>query len=242
LRLEEIGGGGTVQEERSNSERIRVTIVHEVRVVRDGLASLLRRSPEFTVVDVLPEEIVHKEKQRGSAISAADVVLAVSDWPTNRAKDEIQKIKSAFPDAKVVMIGVLGTENEILEFIEAGASGYVLPDSYLVDLVETVKAVYRGKAICSPDIIPLLFERVASLRTQLRMVQSNHLRSLTQRELEVLQLVVDGMSNKEIAAYFHLELQTVKNHVHNILEKLRVNNRREAVLCTQKEGLGVRSD
>jgi len=222
-----------VQEEHSSSERIRVLVTHEVRVLRDGLASLLRRYLGFTVVDLLTEEIEYEDKQGGSTV---DVVLAVSDVNNNTAADRIHKIKSAFPGAKVVMIGAYGTENEILEFIEAGASGYVLPDCRLENLVETIQDVYRGKATCSPDILPLLFERVAYLRTQLRIVQNNHLGSLTQRELEVLKLVADGMSNKEIAAYFHLELQTIKNHVHNILDKLRVNNRREAALCTQKNG------
>jgi len=227
------------QEEHYCFEKVRVLILHEVRVLQDGLASLLRRTPGFKVVTIPPQEIGYKEQQEGSKV---DVVLAVSGLfvNANTAADQIQSIKNEFPDAKVIILGVSGTEYEILEFIEAGASGYILPDSSLENMIETIRAVYRGKAMCSPDILPLLFERVASLRTQLQTVQNNHLASLTQRELEVLQLVNDGMSNKEIAARFQLELQTVKNHVHNILEKLRVKNRREAVVCIQKSSPVVR--
>lgn len=227
------------QEEHSSSEKIKVLIAHEVRVIKDGLASLLRQFPRFTIIDPPPQQTGYTEKQEGGTV---DIVLAVSELFANTAAAQIQKIKDAFPEAKVVIIGVFGTENESLEFIEAGASGYVLPDSSLEHLIETIQTVYRGEASCPPDILALLFERVASLRTQLQIVQNNELGSLTQRELEILQLITDGMSNKEIAGYLGLELQTVKNHVHNILEKLRVHNRREAVACTRKFGLVVGND
>ena len=227
------------QEVHYNFKKIRVLILHEVRVLQEGLASLLRRTPGFKVTTLIPQEIDYKEEQKDGKV---DVVLAVSGLfvNANTAADQIQSIKNEFPDAKVLILGVSGTEYEILEFIEAGASGYILPDSSLENMIETIRAVYRGQAMCSPDILPLLFERVASLRTQLQTVQNNQLANLTQRELEVLQLVNDGMSNKEIAASFQLELQTVKNHVHNILEKLRVKNRREAVVCIQKSSPVVR--
>ena len=158
-------------------------------------------------------------------------MLAVS-WLRASAEDEIQKIKDTFPGAKVIIIGVSGTEKESLAYIEAGASGYILPESCPEYLIETIQKVYRGEASCPPNILSYLFERITSLRAQLNVGQENLLNSLTQRELEVLQLVADGMSNKEIAIRLKLELQTVKNHLHNILEKLRVHNRREAVACT----------
>ena len=109
-------------------------------------------------------------------------------------------------------------------------------------MIETIQMVHRREASCPPDILARLFERVASLQTQLQIVNYNDLSSLTQRELEVLQLVSDGMSNKEISAHLGVELQTVKNHVHRILEKLQVHNRREAVACTRKYGLAIRND
>jgi two-component system nitrate/nitrite response regulator NarL len=222
-----------VREEHLGSERVRVLIAHEVRVIRDGLTSLLLQSPELTVVALPPQESGYKEQQKDGAV---DIVLAVSELAADTALNQIQRIKNTYPEAKVVVIGVSGTENESLECIEAGASGYVLPGSSPAHLIETVKMVHQGEASCPPDILALLFERIASLRAQVHTVQNNQLSSLTQRELEVLQLVADGMSNKEIAAYLRLELQTVKNHVHSILEKLRVNNRREAAACTKSFG------
>ena len=225
-------------EDYSSSERIRILFAHEVRLIRDGLTSLLLQSPVLTVVDFPIEEIGYK-RQEGSAV---DVVLAVSEFATNTAEDQIQRIKSTFPDAKVVIIGVLGTEKESLEYIEAGALGYVLPMSCLEHLIETVQIVHRGQASCPPDILALLFERLASLHTQVQIVRDNQLSNLTHRELEVLQLVSNGMSNKEIATYLKLELQTVKNHLHSILEKLSVHNRREAVAYTQNLRIAVKNN
>jgi two-component system nitrate/nitrite response regulator NarL len=220
-----------VVQDLKGSEKIRVVIQHDVRVVRDGIASLLGQSPGLAVVGLPRPETGSQEKQEGGG---ADVVLAVSELAAGATADQIQKIKDTFPDAKVVVIGVLGTEKESLEYIEAGASGYVLPESCPEDLVETIQIVHRGEASCPPGMLASLFERIASLHTQLKIAQNIELSTLTHRELKILQLVADGMSNKEIAICLKLELQTVKNHVHNILEKLRVRNRRDAVACTRK--------
>ena len=138
-------GTSLTQEEHQSSDRIRVLIANEVRVVRDGLALLLRRSPGITIVDRPSQEIWYEEKQEGSTV---DVVLAVSGSLANPAAEEIQRIRNRFPDAKVVIIGVFGTGNENLEFIEAGASGYVLPDSRVEKLIENLGGVPPNKRHC----------------------------------------------------------------------------------------------
>ncbi len=227
-----------VEKNHLSSKKIRVQIVDEVRLVRDGFASLLLESPELAVIGLSPKENGYEEQEEDYPV---DVVLAVS-WLHVSAEDEMQKIKDTFPGAKVIIIGVSGTEQESLAYIEAGASGYILPESYPEYLIETIHKVYRGEASCPPNVLSYLFERIASLRDQINAGQDNPLINLTQRELEVLQLVADGMSNKEIAIRLTLELQTVKNHLHNILEKLRVTNRREAVACIPKFGLAVNSN
>ena len=156
---------GIAQENHRSSELIRVLIENDVRVVRDGIASLLGQSPGLTIVEHSPPlETGYKGKREGGAV---DVVLAVSELAVVGATAQIQRIKNSFPDSKVVIIGVLGTEKESLDYIEAGASGYVLPESGQEDLVETIQIVNRGEASCPPDMLARLFERVASLRTQL---------------------------------------------------------------------------
>lgn len=220
-----------IQGDKAGSEKVRVLIHHESRVVREGIASLLLRSPNLTVIEPPPQETMTEEGTEGNS---ADVVLLVSELATGHTTNKIQRIKHAHPDAKIVVIGVSGTEDENLEYIQAGASGYVLPESFLIHVIETIYNVHRGEASCPPNVLAVLFERIASLHSRIGIIQDNDLSSLTTRELEVLQLITDGMSNKEIAMYLKVELQTVKNHVHNILEKLKVRNRREAVAYTQK--------
>jgi DNA-binding NarL/FixJ family response regulator len=213
------------------NEIIRVLVKHDVRLICDGIESLLGQLDGLAVIKLPSAENMNKIKQEHSAV---DVVLAVSELANSAAADHIKRIKSAFPGAKVVIIGVSGTEKENLEYIEAGALGYVLPDIQLEHLIETIQMVHRGEASCPPAMMARLFERIVSLKSQLQVSQNIELNSLTRRELEVLQLVAGGMSNKEIAMFLKLELQTVKNHIHSILEKLQVNNRWEAVACKRK--------
>jgi DNA-binding NarL/FixJ family response regulator len=225
-----------MQGDKAGSEKVKVLIHHESRVVRKGIASLLLQSPDLTVIESPTQEAAPKREREGCA---ADVVLLVSELTTNLPADKIQNIKYAHPDAKIVVIGVSGTENESLEYIKAGALGYILPEGYLENLIETIRTVHRGEVSCPPGILAVLFERIASLQSRLEIIHDNELNSLSNRESEILKLITEEMSNKEIAEYLKLELQTVKNHVHSILEKLKVHNRREAVACTRKLGLVI---
>jgi two-component system nitrate/nitrite response regulator NarL len=225
-----------LQKAQTGSEKVRVLIVHESRIVRDGIASLLGQAPNIIVVEPTLQETEPQEGQVGGTV---DIVLLVSEICPNVSENRIQKIKQTYFNAKVVVLGALGTENETLECIENGASGYILPNSSLEHIIETIYSVHKGEASCPPHILAVLFERISSLRFQLQIIQDNELESLTTREFEILQYISDGMSNKEIATNLKVELQTIKNHVHAILEKLQVRNRREAAAFTHKFDLAV---
>ncbi len=220
--------------EHLDSGPIRVLIVHESRITREGLASLLSQTPEVTVVTPAPHGNTDKENQGGSA----DVILldASIRMDPEALADRIQKLSRTWPSGKVIVLGVAETASGILGCIEAGASGYTLPSYSVEDLIDTIKMVHKGQASCPPDMLAHLFERITSLSRQVQSVQTE-LSNLTQRELEVLQLIGDGMSNKEISVHLKLELQTVKNYVHSLLQKLRVRNRWEAAAYTPKRPL-----
>ena len=217
-----------------DSGPIQVLIAHEVRILREGLTSLLSQQPEVTVVTPALHGTTHKEHQN----SSADVVLldASNGMDAEALADRIQKFSRTWPSGKVIVLGVADTASGILGCIEAGASGYTLPSCSVEDLIDTIKMVHMGQASCPPDILAHLFERITSLSRQVQSVQTE-LSNLTQRELEVLQLIGDGMSNKEISIHLNLELQTVKNYVHSLLQKLQVRNRREAAAYTLKRPL-----
>jgi DNA-binding NarL/FixJ family response regulator len=134
-------------------------------------------------------------------------------------------IQAAYPDARVIALNVPDDEAIVIACAEAGISGYVTEDSTLSDLVSAIECASRGELHCSPRVAATLVRRLASVsRGSLRV----HVADLTAREREILELVAEGLSNKQIAARLHIGLATVKNHVHHILEKLQVQSRSAA--------------
>ncbi|HEU5091676.1 MAG TPA: response regulator transcription factor, partial [Nitrospira sp.] len=110
-----------------------------------------------------------------------------------------------------------------------GAAGYLLIDSSLDDLIGNIKAVMNGETLCSPRVASLAFDRVSALTRQIESRQVVDKARLTKRETEIVRLIDEGLTNKEIAVHLHIEVSTVKNHVHNILDKLHLHNRYSAV-------------
>ena len=218
------------QADHSGTGKIRVLIAKDVRVLRDGLASLLLRWPEVTVVDCT----LLGYGQKRQLEDPVDLVLMEVHCGMETFVEQIREVKTTLPGAKVIVLGVPDTAREILACIEAGAASYISVDDPIQRLIDTIRMVHRGEGLCPPDVLPLLFSRIVSLKDQLTALQGSELDKLTRRELEILQLVADGMSNKEIASLLNLELQTVKNYVHSILQKLRVRDRREAAVYTRK--------
>ena len=210
---------------------VQVLIVHEVRLLHEGLTQLLREEPEVTVVGASPCGTTPARHQK----CPADVVLldASVRLDPEALGNKIQRFNRKWPLAKVIVMGITDSATEILGCIEAGASGYTLASYSVKELIDTIKMVHTREASCPPEMLAHLFERVTWLSRQVHSVQAD-LSNLTQREWEVLHLIEDGMTNKEISLHLNLELQTVKNYVHHLLQKLQVRNRREAAVYKLK--------
>jgi DNA-binding NarL/FixJ family response regulator len=147
-------------------------------------------------------------------------------------------------DLKTIVVGVPDMEEDILACIERdGAAAYLLMESSLSDLIGTIQAVMNGETVCSPRIASLAFQRMAMLARQISVVQPQSCNgpSLTRRESEVCRLIDDGLSNKEIAVRLHIEVSTVKNHIHNILDKLNVSNRYAAAKHISQQAIPINS-
>jgi DNA-binding NarL/FixJ family response regulator len=197
-----------------------VFLIAETRFYREGLADALARVAGVRVVGTATgaDALVRLR------LLTPDVVLldtAVADM-----LDLVGTLVAASPSARVVALALPERDSEVLACVEAGASGYVTEDASLAELVATVESVARGEMRCSPRITGTLLRRVAALAAGHR--PSPPLRTLTGRELEVLELLAEGLSNKQIARRLCIEVATVKNHVHHILEKLQVDRRGEA--------------
>ena len=206
----------------------RVVIVAEIRLYREGLADMLRGEPEIEVVAIASGA---DEAVRALRDLAPDVVLIDMAIPDNVWL--VRALVAAVAGTRVVALAVPDVEREVLACAEAGVAGYVTRDGSVEDVVAAVESAARGELLCSPRMAATLFQRVATLALE-RSPASIESR-LTNRELEILDLIDQGLSNKEIARRLTIELSTVKNHVHNILEKLNVSRRSEAAARARAE-------
>jgi two-component system, NarL family, nitrate/nitrite response regulator NarL len=224
---EEIRKGRRLRREHGCS---RLLILGGVGLYREALARSLGRDERFEVVAVAAgvEEVL-------PVLERVDADVILVDTRMTEAADAVRALAVAAPEVKLVALAVPEVEREVVAFAEAGAAAYVTLDGSLDDLASVIQSVERGEVLCSPGMAAVLFRRVAALarENQLDPVEEK----LTTRELDVLRLIDEGLANKEIATALSIELPTVKNHVHRILEKLNVHRRTEAAARARQHGL-----
>jgi DNA-binding NarL/FixJ family response regulator len=196
-------------------------VVAETRLYRDGLVEILARHPRVEVVGSASD----LETARAAiAEGRPDAVLADVGLAGDTAA--LREIVASAPGGRVIAFGVVDSEQAIIDFAEAGVAGYVPRDAALDDLVAVVEGVMRDEVICSPRVARTLLRRVGALARE-RAPNGPEVH-LTSRETQIVALIDEGLSNKEIASRLQIEVATVKNHVHNLIEKLGVRRRAEA--------------
>jgi len=207
---------------------IKVLLVIEVRLIANLFASVLEDEPGMEIAGVVSTvEDATEFLQR----QPVDVALVSADLPDHQALKFTQSTMECSSSTKVVVLG-LSEENQhdALRYIEAGAAGYILKDSSLKELIDVIRLAQKGEAQVSTRMAGAMMERLFRLARVFSAVE-NKIDSdvrLTSRELEVLQFISEGLTNQEIASRLVVEVGTVKNHVHRILEKLNVSSRQEA--------------
>ena len=207
---------------------IKVLLVIEVRLIANLFASVLEDEPGMEVAGFVSNaEYATEFLQR----QQVDVALVNADLPNQQALKFTHTAMECSPSTKVVILG-LAEENQqdALRYIEAGACGYIVRDSSLKELIDVIRLAQRGEARVSTRMAGAMMERLFRLARVFSAVE-NKIDSdvrLTSRELEVLQFISEGLTNQEIASRLVVEVGTVKNHVHRILEKLNVSSRQEA--------------
>jgi two-component system, NarL family, nitrate/nitrite response regulator NarL len=214
----------------SSAQTIRVFIVADIRLYREGLAQILAEEQRFRLVG----SAAHQEESLARLVdSEAEIVLL--DMATTGSLELVRVIAGTAPDVKVVALGVAETEDDIVSCAEAGIAGYVPREGSGEDLLWTIEHVARGEAPCSPRIAATLLRRVAALAAERRPASRGA--SLTPRQRQIIGLIGQGLSNREIAQRLCIELSTVKNHVHSALEKLGTHRRAEAVALLRQGGV-----
>jgi two-component system NarL family response regulator len=211
---------------------VRVLIADDQPLFRRGLYVVLGTDERIEVV----AEAENGEEAIAKAIEhAPDVVLMDVRMPKVNGIEAARAISQQVPTTKIIMLTVSDEEDDLFEAVKAGATGYLLKEISVEEVAEAIQAVVQGQSLITPSMASKLlveFTKVSSRADERQQFQAP---TLTSRELEVLRLVAKGMSNREIAEQLFISENTVKNHVRNILEKLHLHSRMEAVMYAMRE-------
>jgi|ERR1035437_710571 DNA-binding NarL/FixJ family response regulator len=204
-------------------KKISILVIEDNRLLRDGIASMLKKQPDMHVVATVGngENILLIMGKLNPNIVLLDLGL--------RSQNSLQIVKLSkqhFPESKVIVMDLIPLQSDVYEFVRAGVSGFILKDANVSDFFKTIRSVYQGSQVLPPHLTGSLFSQIiehaihgsnpSTIEESVRM---------TKRERQVVELIADGSTNKEIAQKLHLSTYTVKSHVHNILEKLALNTR-----------------
>jgi DNA-binding NarL/FixJ family response regulator len=213
---------------------IQVKVVHRNRIFRECLARVLCGDGRFQVA-----EVDHTDAGYLTAIASdsPQVVLIDLSLPEQLALSLTQSLREqeASP-SRIILLTHAGTQDDLVECFAAGAQGCVLEESSLEELREAIERVAGGKSFCSHGLVHSVFHRLAQSAQESYRRVGDGAPSLTSRELEIVRLIAEHLSNKQIAKRLSVSLYTVKNHVHNIVDKLQVTGRYEAVDYARKQG------
>lgn len=205
---------------------IKVLLVIEVPLIGNIFASVLEDELDIRVIAT-----VASAQEALDFLQEVDIAIVSIGLPDQGALPLTRNIVDQAPSMKVLVLGLSDEDkNSALHYIEAGASGYIRKDSSLKEFIEVIRLAHKGEAQVSPKIAGAMIQRLSTLARMFSAVEHRMDKNvrLTSRELQVLQFIGEGLTNQEIASRLVLEVGTVKNHVHSILEKLNVSNRGEA--------------
>lgn len=202
-------------------DRIRIVCVDDHRVVREGIAAVLGRQSDMDVVAAGATGLQAVELYRAHQ---PDVVVMDLQMPVMGGLEAIEAIRAEWPGARIVVLTMYHGDEDIYRAVEAGAATYLLKEAILDDLARVVREVHNGSSRLPADVQRILANRSTD-------------EALTSRELEVLELIAQGLSNKDIASALGIAQETAKVHVKNILRKLSVTDRTAAVTTALKRGI-----
>ena len=216
----------------SGPHRVRVFVVSDVRVYREGIARLVATEDDLALTGAASTA---ESPPRPHGIARADVILV----DATRRPDLMvaQGVALAAGEAHLVVLVAPDQDIDLPDWAGAGVSGFVSTDSSVLELVRVLRRAARGESPCSPDLADAFLRRAREGRD----ADSGFAGALTEREAQIAELVADGLSNKAIASRLSIEPTTVKNHVHSVLEKLRVHSRGEAAAKLRRPRAGLRA-
>jgi two-component system NarL family response regulator len=220
--------------EPTNKDSISVIIADDHALFRRGLTMVLESEADIEVVAEANDghEVVELAEKY-----MPDLVLMDVRMPGRGGIDACQAIKDAVPHTKILMLTISDEEEDLYDAIKAGASGYLLKEISIEEVAGSIRSVHAGQSLISPSMASKLLTEFANMARKDEEKQQMPTPRLTEREMEVLTLVAQGLNNRDIAKELFISENTVKNHVRNILEKLHLHSRMEAVVYAVREKL-----
>ncbi len=212
------------------STPINVALIEDNRLVREGITALLNKWPDLQVVSGRGHDDFEELKRTNPNVVLLDIGLSTGDSLRIAAK-----VRAEFPEAKVIVMDLLPTHEDIVEFVNVGVSGFIMKDATLDDLVETIRAVAAGASVLPPKMINTLFSQIASDAIVVGRPKVLESVRMTPRERQVINLIAEGLSNKEIAMRLNVATHTVKSHVRNVMEKLTLHTRLQIAAYANSE-------
>ncbi len=204
-------------------KKIKLLLIEDNRLLREGISALLKKQPDMNVVSTVGNgeniiALIDKQKP--------NTVLLDLGLRNQNSLQIVKLIKKNFQEIKIIVMDLIPLQTDVFEFVQAGVSGFMLKDICVAEFLKTIRSVYNGAQVLPPHLTGSLFSQIVEHAinglTPASLAESVN---MTRRERQVIELISDGSTNKEIAQKLHLSTYTVKSHVHNILEKLALNTR-----------------
>jgi DNA-binding NarL/FixJ family response regulator len=213
-------------------ETLRVLVCDDHALFRRGLQMVLEQEPDLELVGEAAdgEEVVVRAQEL-----MPDVILMDVRMPRMSGIEAAREIKEALPHVKILMLTISDDEADLYEAIKAGASGYLLKEIPIEEVAQAIRSVWAGQSRISPSMASKLLTEFAAMSKATEEKPQMPAPRLTEREMEVLRLVAQGLNNRDIAAKLFISENTVKNHIRNILDKLHLHSRMEAVVYAVRE-------
>lgn len=205
------------------TKKIQILLIEDNRLLREGISELLKKQPDMNVVlsvgngeNILT--LIDKQKP--------NLLLIDLGLRNQNSLHIVKLVKKNYPEVKIIAMDLVPLQADVFEFVQAGVSGFMLKDINVSEFLETIRSVMDGTQVLPPHLTGSLFSQIVEHAINgLSPGKLNESIMMTKRERQVIALIADGNTNKEIAQKLHLSTYTVKSHVHNILEKLALNSR-----------------
>jgi DNA-binding NarL/FixJ family response regulator len=213
-------------------KKIRIMVIEDNRVLCDGITAMLNGQPDMRVAATIGSG--NNILLKASRIEP-HVILMDMGLKNFKESPVVESIRKKMPEAKVIGMGFVPSQSDIVEFVEAGASGFILKDATVKEFLGTIRSVARGVKVLPPSLTDSLFSHVIEFALKKGNGKLPNAVRMTKREREIIVLIADGLSNKEIAQQLNIATHTVKSHVHNIMEKLALHTRLQIAKYTHEE-------